>query len=330
MKLNNKGFTLIELLVIIVLLAIIGGISFTVVIGVLDKAREKSYKTTINNIESTATEFIQEYSNDYSFYSISDSSTEEFACIKVSDLIEKGYFDKDILSSEYQKDTKVSNDIKIYITKNKNTKVITGSKFNAGSECYAKVENLGCTISGLDGYHENQTLTINPTDNKGVISEDIVTYSWDGTNYSENNEKSINSTGTHTAYVKDASGTVNSCSVEIISRKEYQSASCTRKWSSWEYRSTIVKTCSEENKTACTEYENMKNMTKTAVENSSGSVYYTCEVLNSSVYHTNFSCKKYTRGCSPINCGTFSDWTTTKTSSSCTKKVNERYTYSIK
>ncbi len=133
MKLNNKGFTLIELLVIIVLLAIIGGISFTVVIGVLDKAREKSYKTTINNIESTAVTYLKEYSDKILFKDISDSSPEEYACIQVKDLIEKGYFDNDILSSEYKKDKNVEAEHSIYITKNKNTQTIEQSIYDTNS-----------------------------------------------------------------------------------------------------------------------------------------------------------------------------------------------------
>ena len=55
-KLNRKGFTLVELLAVIVILAIVVGISLVTILPTLEKSREKSFEVAVDAIRT----YIQE------------------------------------------------------------------------------------------------------------------------------------------------------------------------------------------------------------------------------------------------------------------------------
>ncbi|MGE5455486.1 MAG: glycine-rich protein [Ignavibacteriales bacterium] len=55
---KNHGFTLIELLAVIVILAIISAITVPVVVGIIDRARESSYKESVRSIFEAANIYI--------------------------------------------------------------------------------------------------------------------------------------------------------------------------------------------------------------------------------------------------------------------------------
>ncbi|MGE5456089.1 MAG: immunoglobulin-like domain-containing protein [Ignavibacteriales bacterium] len=55
---KNKGFTLIELLAVIVILAILAAITVPVVVGIIDRAREASYKESVRSIFEAANIYI--------------------------------------------------------------------------------------------------------------------------------------------------------------------------------------------------------------------------------------------------------------------------------
>ena len=63
-KKNNKGFTLIELLAVIAILSIIVTIVLFFSTSIIDKAKNKSYQVTINNVEKNANNYVTENNNE--------------------------------------------------------------------------------------------------------------------------------------------------------------------------------------------------------------------------------------------------------------------------
>ncbi len=108
----------------------------------------------------------------------------------------------------------------------KGTTAFTGngtstSPYVISSSCAAsQFSTTTCNITTTSGYTTSKTLTITPSQTSGI------TYSWDGINYSSSNTKAISTAGTYNAYIKDAEGKTNSCSVKIVSRNEYQHYTC--------------------------------------------------------------------------------------------------------
>ena len=82
MRKKNYGFTLVELLAVIAILGIVVSITVFVSIKSINKAKEKSYKTTINNIERMAGTYLEE-NGDRLFYSVEEIlSKHAVACCK--------------------------------------------------------------------------------------------------------------------------------------------------------------------------------------------------------------------------------------------------------
>ena len=59
-KTNSKGFTLVELLAVISLLSIVSVITIWTFTNVIDNAKKKSYRVTINNIEKYSENYVLE------------------------------------------------------------------------------------------------------------------------------------------------------------------------------------------------------------------------------------------------------------------------------
>ena len=166
-----------------------------------------------------------------------------------------------------------------------------------------------CEVTTSDGYDTSKVITITPSSTSGII------YSWDGINWSSTNSKTITEAGVYSAWIKDSSNKVNRCSVTINSRKEYRKSSCSNTiYGSWRLKETqFLQSC-----TASTgetiKYECRTPNTATERE----------ECYNA--YGTRI-CQlreRYTRTCTPNNCGEFGAWQTEALYDSCNSKVESR------
>ena len=110
---DNKGFTLVELLAVIALLSLIMGLGVFSIVRVINNIKEEGYKTTINNILDDANNYLIENSGRL-FYISSDDNSYEYQCITIQNLIDAGYFDKDVTNSKIAKNRKVEVNDYIY------------------------------------------------------------------------------------------------------------------------------------------------------------------------------------------------------------------------
>ena len=134
MKNNNHGFTLVELLAVIAILGIVVSITIFVGINAVNKAKEKSYKTTINNIERMAGTYLEENGDRLFYISKNDGSNIEYQCITIENLIDGGYFKNDVLNSQVSKDDKVKESDYVYLERNGITKSVVKNVYVLNGE----------------------------------------------------------------------------------------------------------------------------------------------------------------------------------------------------
>ena len=134
MKKNNHGFTLVELLAVIAILGIVVSITVYVGINAVNKAKEKSYKTTKNNIENIAGTYLKENGDRLFYISKNDGTGIEYQCITIENLIDGGYFKNDVLNSQVSKDDKVKESDYIYIERNSATKSVVKNVYVLNGE----------------------------------------------------------------------------------------------------------------------------------------------------------------------------------------------------
>ena len=107
---NKKGFTLVELLACLALLGAVLGIGLFVTRDTLATALSTLTDISESQIYDASKSYVIEYKINWV------GETEEYTCITVNDLVEKGYFDKDEVVS-YK-------DNVIKVVRNKDSKVI--------------------------------------------------------------------------------------------------------------------------------------------------------------------------------------------------------------
>lgn len=139
-KIGNSGFTLIELLAVVAILAVVASIVIYFSLRVVNDANEKSYATTINNIEDEANNYILE-NGDGNSWMPTDVEDNQYQCVTVQNLIDIGYFKSDVLKSKVDKNTYVDKDDYIYVERNKNN-VITKSVLLVGDDVDTSYLNL--------------------------------------------------------------------------------------------------------------------------------------------------------------------------------------------
>ena len=90
---NNKGFTLVELLGSLVMLGLILGIGLYSARGTLSTTMTTLNNVSMNELYDTAEIYVIENNNTWF------NNLEEYTCVMVDELVDKGYFDEDDVSS---------------------------------------------------------------------------------------------------------------------------------------------------------------------------------------------------------------------------------------
>lgn len=160
-KLNNKGFTLVELLAVIVILAIIMAIAATMVLPIIDEARQGSFASTAMVIVDAAEQF----------YAVQYLSADHKSCYTIAELVDSGYlesvdpYDTSGTTATGQYDGVVllnSDDNLWYVYLNDHT----------NGYVIASGDGLDSTTSGYVSYGTNNTGTIDSGD--VLIEGDLV------------------------------------------------------------------------------------------------------------------------------------------------------------
>lgn len=110
---RNKGLTLIELLAVLIVIAILGTITFVSVLSKIEDTNKKSEKLLISSIENSAELYILENRYNYS---------EGTFTITVQNLIDAEYLRKDNLKNPLTKEN-IDTSTLINITIEKNNKL---------------------------------------------------------------------------------------------------------------------------------------------------------------------------------------------------------------
>ncbi len=179
-KLNRKGFTLIELLSIIIILGLITGITITVVLTTMEKAKERSKKLTRDNIAGQAEEYIYEGFADGNWTS---SGEEEYKCVTVQDLVDAGYFKQDIVNGAEG----ITPDTIIKVTRNVSTKVITSKTIASNDiDCEATLHDspiIACSYNKEYAKQKEVTIVFKKSAayEKRLYLGNITQYSFNGT-----------------------------------------------------------------------------------------------------------------------------------------------------
>lgn len=123
---NKRGFTLIELVGVIVILAILGIVTFPIISGIIGKNAEALDKNQEKMIISAA----KSYAMKNAFKVNSDNY-----CVSVSTLMEQGYLDKfdSIKGNSNDVDYK---EYKVTISKDENTYKYEVIEKKVGDSCY--------------------------------------------------------------------------------------------------------------------------------------------------------------------------------------------------
>ena len=102
---NKKGFTLVELLACLALLGVILGIGLFVTRGTLATTLSTLTDASVREIYDSASVYVLE--NKITWI----KNSEEYACVTVNNLVEKGYFEEGEVISYKDKIIKVERDM---------------------------------------------------------------------------------------------------------------------------------------------------------------------------------------------------------------------------
>ena len=215
-KLNRKGFTLIELLAVIAVLALIFSVAVYSITSIIKNARQKTYDTTINEIEKAAGNYAIEAGKDINFVTYPADKNLEYRCVKVQSLIDYGFLDNNVTKSLVADDTPVSVDSFVYLVRNPKNKTIVKKQYVTADNAIC-VNNQYITGSVLidsspdaDTWAKQKTITIDYKVS-GDLSDKNYKYSyWYYNSITEKIEKSDDDLKTNQAeFVVSAPGNVS-------------------------------------------------------------------------------------------------------------------------
>lgn len=170
-KNNNKGFTLVEVIAVVALMAIVLTFSFNVYTFIINNSKQKSTEISIDNIKS-ASELYAKENNDvtkwWGYYTANKQY--KFYCITVQDLINNGYFGKNIINKQISSENNVNNNTLIKVVKDISNMTIIKTEISTETSLESCNKNLQNEIE--------ETLT--SEDSKYHITYDL--------NYDNNNK----------------------------------------------------------------------------------------------------------------------------------------------
>ena len=179
---NNKGFTLVELLAVIVVLSIVLGLTVYIALNAINKAKEKSYQVTINNIEKEAGNYLLEMKDKLFYVSPPNDEFIEYQCLTVQNLLDLGYLKNDIVDkSKVSSDKTVASDDYIYIERDADSKAITKTIYVGDNNDYLTNCNLSLIAKGnirfisaphFNEWSQKKTVTVKYTVNN-VLENDM-------------------------------------------------------------------------------------------------------------------------------------------------------------
>lgn len=140
---NKKGFTLIEVLAVIVIIAIVTSVSYVVYINTINNSKEKSLAIAQNNVKKSAEVFSKE-SSDIKWIKLNEDR--QYACITILDLINAGYLKQDFFKDDLYKDSDISNNSYIKISRDNYNKAnfkvsLLDSSVDSVDKCQLEVVN---------------------------------------------------------------------------------------------------------------------------------------------------------------------------------------------
>ena len=160
-----RGFTLIELLAVLAVSSIVLSIVVYSIISIVGSLKNKSYQVTIDNIQTTASNYLIEDISAGKWIDNVDNT--QYQCVTIQNLIDGGYFKNDILDSMIGENEFVEADDFVYVERNTINKNITKSILLAGnrSEYNGLCNNMNPTgsisfILSPDGWSEEKTIDI--------------------------------------------------------------------------------------------------------------------------------------------------------------------------
>ena len=148
---KQNGFTLIEVLSVVVIIAIISGISITIYLNTINKSKENATNLAINNIKSAA-ELYSKESNTIDWLNVYDkmNPTKQYICMTVNDLINTGYLKKDFFKEELYKNTNINGNTYFRIIKDYQNKSLINIEVlpetSNQKQCEIDINNLYSNI----------------------------------------------------------------------------------------------------------------------------------------------------------------------------------------
>ena len=179
-KKKSEGFTLIEVLAVVVILSVISVIGVSTYLSTINNSKQASFEVAINNVKSAAELFSKEQNNKIKWLTLGGDEN-EYACVTVLDLINFGYFKSDFFEKDIYKESNITNNSYIQLTKNGVNSAITeinlvtdpDNTIDTQEKCETDLSNkAGQNLSNIKErvrslYTDTFSLTFNNLDNDG-------------------------------------------------------------------------------------------------------------------------------------------------------------------
>lgn len=136
-KISNKGFTLVELLAVIFITGLVLSIGTYFVVTQVKKAKKEALKVSIQSIYKSADTYSKEFLSDTDWVKSEENQNNEYACINVWWMINKGLQQKKDFSENIhsmEEEYKIYNNAVVIITRNTGTKAIISRRIAAPEE----------------------------------------------------------------------------------------------------------------------------------------------------------------------------------------------------